>query len=211
MASHLPAHSTEGPHVGRHEQHERQRRQRMGGPGRWSWAAAAGALQAAIAPRRRPRQVWAHTSSIAPLSSSSQIRVHCSGAGNAAGRCCSARGLEPCAEDRCVAADARVPPPPLPPRSPSLLVRPPATLINKQLAAAVEAYLTATNLDALEAEGELLPHEARALEALRAAAAAAARPVQSGTALYQQLAASELLSTVRQVEVGLCSVVKDAL
>lgn len=62
--------------------------------------------------------------------------------------------------------------------------------------AAVEAYLTATNVDALEAEGELLPHEAQALEALRAAAAAAAPPVLSGTDLYLQLAASKLLSTV---------------
>ncbi|KAI7842685.1 hypothetical protein COHA_003616 [Chlorella ohadii] len=59
----------------------------------------------------------------------------------------------------------------------------------------VEAYLTATNVDALEAEGELLPHEAQALEALRAAAAAAAPPVLSGTDLYLQLAASKLLST----------------
>lgn len=69
--------------------------------------------------------------------------------------------------------------------------------------AAVEAYLTATNLDALEAGGELLPHEARALEALRAAAAAAAPPVLSGTQLFRQLEASQLLSTVGQA-VGGC-------
>lgn len=87
----------------------------------------------------------------------------------------------------------------------------PAILITKQVTAAVEAYLTATSLDMLEADGALLPHEARALEALRAAAAAAAPPVQSGTALYQQLAASELLSTVREVEFGLCYAIKDAL
>lgn len=64
----------------------------------------------------------------------------------------------------------------------------------------MEAYLTATHLDALaETAGGLAPHEEAALAALQAAAAAAAPPVLSATALVQQLEdpANTLLSTVR--------------
>ena len=112
---------------------------------------------------------------------------------HAAGGCSSRGHGHPGAPDGCGAAAASSRPPP-----PPLLVLAAAPHPALALLPPVEAYLTATSLEALEAEGGLLPHEARALAALRAAAAAAAPPLLSGTQLFEQLAASVLLSTVSQ-------------